>query len=199
MKIETIGGAAIAALILFVTGFLAVFQQDDIASISDINEATWWVLGAGVALSFLKDYQALTVRRGLANVTGSGNVHSPAAVGLLAILLTCLMLSGCGVQRPQIDSISDGIAVTAADVETAAQTVKSLCRNERPGGPCASGALISTATKERLKSRLQSVLDGLSMANRALATDDTLVAQDRLARTEALLAVLRAELTRLQN
>lgn len=199
MKIETLGGAVIAAVILFVTGFLAVFQQDAIASVSDINEATWWVLGGGAALSFLKDYQALTVRRGLANVTGSGNVHSPAWVGIFAMLLACLMLSGCGTQRPQIDSLSDAIVVTAADVETAAQTVKSLCRNERPGGPCAPGALISTNTKERLKSALQSVLDGLSTANVALAAGDSIDAGDRLARTQALLAVLSAELTRLQN
>ena len=123
----------------------------------------------------------------------------PLAAGILATLLACLMLSGCGIQRPQIDSVADGIAVTASDVETTAQTVQRLCRNERPGGPCANGALISTEQKESLKNGLQDVLDGLSMANLALATNDTVGAKDGLARTNAILAVLRAELTRLQN
>lgn len=199
MKIETLGGAAIASVILFVTGFLAVFQQDGIQSVSDISEATWWVLGGGAALSFLKDYQALTVRRALTNVTRTGNLHSPPAVGILAVLLACLMLSGCGIQRPQTDSISDAIAVTAADVETAAQTVKDLCRNTIAGGPCATDALISTATKERLKRQLQDVLDGLRTADQLLAANASNTAQDRLSRTQALLAILSAELARLEN
>ncbi len=199
MKIETIGGAAIAALILFITGFLAVFQQEGIGSVKDIAEGTWWVLLGGAALSFAKDYQALSARRLLANMTGSGNVHSPAAVGILAILLACFALSGCAAQRPQIDSIADGIAVTAADVETAAQTVRSLCRNAQPGGPCAVGALISTRQKESLKNGLQDVLDGLSIANLALAMDDFSGAKTKLARTQAILAVLSAELARMQQ
>lgn len=123
----------------------------------------------------------------------------PLAAGMLATLLACLMLSGCGTPRPQIDSISDAIAVTAADVETAAQTVKSLCRNDRPGGPCAFGAPLSTEQKESLKNGLQDILDGLSLANLAVANGDNAEANSRLARTEAILAVLRAELIRLQN
>lgn len=198
MKIETLGGAAIAALILFVTGFLAVFQQDGVSSVSDISEAVWWILGGGAALSFLKDYQALSTRRLLAKVTG-GKASSPAAVGIIAILLTCFVLSGCGIQRPQVDSISDGIAVTAADVETAAQTVHRMCRNTRPGGPCARGALLSTEQKESLKNGLQDMLDGLSLANLAVATSDYDGARSGLARTQAILAVLSAELARLQN
>jgi len=203
MKIETLGGAVIAALVLFVTGFLAVFQQESVVSARDITEATWWILGGGAALSFLKDYQSLTVRRSLANMTNSGNVHSPGAVGIVAVLLACLMLSSCGylglTPRPEIDSVSDGIAVTAADVETAAQTVKRLCLNTEPGGPCADGATISTEQKESLKNGLQDVLDGLSIANLAVATDDEAAARGRLARTQAILAVLSAELVRLQN
>ncbi|MCH8134809.1 MAG: hypothetical protein IIB77_02385 [Proteobacteria bacterium] len=199
MKIETLGGAAIAAAILFITGFLAVFQQEGIGSVKDIAEGTWWVLLGGAILSFAKDYQALSARRFLARMSGSGNVHSPAAVGILAILLACFALSGCAAQRPQIDSIADGIAVTAADVETAAQTVRSLCRNLDPGGPCAAGALISTTQKESLKNGLQDVLDSLSLANLALAMDDYPGARTKLARTQAILAVLSAELARMQQ
>lgn len=74
MKIETIAGALIAALILFVTGFLALLQQDGVNGAGDISQVAWLVLGGGAVLSFLKDYQALTARRIIANLTGSGNV-----------------------------------------------------------------------------------------------------------------------------
>jgi len=118
---------------------------------------------------------------------------------ILSLLLVFVLLFGCGIQRPPVDSIADGIAVTAADVETTAQMVKSLCRNTVPGGPCADDAMISTGQKESLKNGLQDVLDGLSMANLALAVNDDATARDGLARTQAILAVLRAELTRLSN
>lgn len=132
---------------------------------------------------------------------GTGTAtRSPVVVGILAGLMALLMFSGCNVlQRPQVDSVADAIAVTAADVETTAQTVKRLCGNTRPGGDCARGATLSTDQKESLKNGLQDVLDGLSVANLALATGNAIEAGDSLARTQAILAVLRAELTRLEN
>ncbi len=201
MKIETISGAAIAAIILFITGFMAVFQQDGVTSWRDISEAAWWILAGGAALSFFKDYQALSTRRLLSKMAGviDNTIKSPPLAGILALLLACAMLSGCGIQRPPIDSISDGIVVTAADVETAAQAVKNLCRNTAPGGPCAPDAAISTRTKERLKESLQAILQVLRSADMALAVNDTAKAEDRLARTQALLGIVRAELARLQN
>ncbi len=74
MKIETIGGALIAALILFVTGFMALLQQEGVASWRDISEVAWWILGGGSLLSFLKDFQALSTRRVIAKITGNQNV-----------------------------------------------------------------------------------------------------------------------------
>ncbi len=203
MKIETFVGALIAALIAFLTGAIALLTQDGVADLSDIGQVAWIVLGGGAAITFLKDMQAVWTRQKLANVTGSNNVHSPPTVGIVAMLLACLMLSGCSylgvTPRPDIDSIPDAIAVTAADVESAAQTVKSLCRNEQPGGPCAATAIISTDQKESLKNGLQDVLDGLSLANLAVANGDDAGAQSVLERTQAILAVLSAELARLQN
>lgn len=70
MKIETLSGAAIAAFILFITGFLALLQQDNVNSWRDIGEVSWWILGGGAAVSFLKDYQALSTRRAIAKLTG---------------------------------------------------------------------------------------------------------------------------------
>lgn len=73
MKVETVGGALIAALILFVTGFLAILQLPNIDSWHDITSSAWLVLGGGSVLSFLKDYQALSTRRAIANLTGTGS------------------------------------------------------------------------------------------------------------------------------
>jgi len=69
MKIETIGGALIAALILFVTGFMALLQQAGVEGATDISEVAWYVLGGGAVLSFLKDYQALSTRRVISKLT----------------------------------------------------------------------------------------------------------------------------------
>ncbi len=74
VKVETLAGALIAAVILFVSGFLALLQQDGVNSAGDISQVAWLVLAGGAVLSFLKDYQALTARRLIAKLTGSGNV-----------------------------------------------------------------------------------------------------------------------------
>ena len=126
-------------------------------------------------------------------------MNSPWFIGLAAIAVTTLMLSGCAGQRPKVDSLADAIVVTAADVETAAQTVNNLCRNEKPGGECAPYALISTATKNDLRDRLQKVNDGLRAANRALAADEVIEADDYLARAKSLLEVLEDEIERLDD
>ena len=126
-------------------------------------------------------------------------VNSPPLAGFLAIVLACSMLASCGIQRPQINSISDAIAVTAADIETSAQLVKNLCLNTVPGGPCAPGAILSTEAKESLKTQLVRMLDLLRAADMALSISDNLEAEDRLAQVQALLMILRAELAREQD
>jgi len=67
-NVQTIGGAIIAALILLVTGFIALYQQDGVMSFSDISEGAWVVLAGGAALSFLKDYQAISTRRMIGSI-----------------------------------------------------------------------------------------------------------------------------------
>jgi len=197
MKIENIGGAAFAALNVFLTGTLALFQTDGVSTIGDIPQLAWIILTVGTALGFVKDAQALWTRRQLSRLTPGPMIQSPWLTGILAGLLALSMLSGCVTPRPKIDSIADGIAVTAADIETAAQTVKSLCRNTEPGGPCAADALISTDTKERLKNQLQEMLNALTVANLALSAADTSQAQTKLQQTTALLLILQAELARM--
>lgn len=135
--------------------------------------------------------------------TKSSTLRSPAPVGIVALLFAMLALSGCGalstIERPEIDSIAKGIAVTAADLETAAQTTERLCGHTEPGGPCARGAPISTSTKASIAARIQEGIDALNTANAALAIDDTFEADDQLLRAESILAIIEAELANHEN
>ena len=67
---STVMGAAIAAIISFGTAVLALLTQPEVTSISDIGQIPWLVAGIGALLSFLKDYQALSTRKGIATLTG---------------------------------------------------------------------------------------------------------------------------------
>lgn len=72
MKTENVLGAAIAALIGFLTAMLALLVQDGVNSIGDISQLAWIVAGVGALIAFLKDYQAITTRQVIANITGTG-------------------------------------------------------------------------------------------------------------------------------
>jgi len=73
MNLNTVVGAFIAALILFFTGMLALLQTEGVQSISDISQVAWIVLGVGSLVSFGKDYQAISTRRLVNKITGSGD------------------------------------------------------------------------------------------------------------------------------
>jgi len=112
MKTETILGALIAALILFLTGTLALLQLPETSGIKDINMTAWVVLGIGASISFLKDYQALTTRRLLSNLTPGPSVNSHWLVGILAILVASSMLGSCTGTRAAYKA-ADGLDETA--------------------------------------------------------------------------------------
>jgi len=188
MKSETFIGALIAAVIGFLTAFLALFQQEGVATVSDISEGAWVVLVVGTLLVFFKDMQALSVRRTLTKVTGTGNTYLLPFVAVLAIGAS---LAGCGVQHPKVDSLSDAIVVAAADVETAAGEVQALCGNTAPGGPCAHGSLISTSQKETAKASLQQAQDVIVAANRALVAGDSIDAKNKLDRAASILLIVQ--------
>ena len=69
---ETVLGALIAALIAFFTAVLALLTQDGVTSLGDIGQVPWVVAFVGALISFLKDYQAISTRKLLSRVTGSG-------------------------------------------------------------------------------------------------------------------------------
>lgn len=127
--------------------------------------------------------------------TGNNVIRERGSLLLIALIGVSL-LGGCGTARPQVDSVSDAIIVTATDIEIAASQVRELCGNTEPGGPCLPGALISTDTKNRLKDQLQSGLDAVSLANRSLAANNAAEAGTKLDQAEAILRVIQAELAR---
>lgn len=73
MNVNTITGALIAAVITGLTAALALLQGEGVTQLSDISQIQWVVLGIGVALAFFKDYQAISTRRLVNKVTGTGD------------------------------------------------------------------------------------------------------------------------------
>ena len=70
MKADTIGGASIAALILLVSNVVTLFTNNPELTFSAIDQATWVVMIGGALVAFLKDYQAVSTRRVISNITG---------------------------------------------------------------------------------------------------------------------------------
>ncbi len=188
---ETVTGALIAALIGFVTGFIALFQMEGVTSWRDIAEASWWVLAGGAVLSFLKDYQALATRRMIGKMRGNAMIWA-------VLVLPLIMLPGC-VTRPTVDSIEDAIAVTSVEIVALSGTVQTLCGNTVTDGECRADAVITTKTKARLKAHLQRGVDALGLAKRMLVEGDIQNAQDQLALANSILKFLQTEVRRLQN
>lgn len=72
MKMQTIGGAVVAALILFVSSIVTLFTHDPELTFDAISQATWVSVVGGTLVAFLKDYQAVSTRRVIGKVTGTG-------------------------------------------------------------------------------------------------------------------------------
>ncbi len=72
-KLNTILGASVAALILFLTRMLALLQTPGVESVGDIGQIAWVVLAVGALISFLKDFQSISTRRLINKVTGTGD------------------------------------------------------------------------------------------------------------------------------
>lgn len=70
---NTLIGAAIAAAILFGSSMVTLFTSNPDLTFADLSTATWVSLLGGAAVAFLKDYQALTTRRLVNKVTGTGD------------------------------------------------------------------------------------------------------------------------------
>lgn len=73
MNVNTLVGALIAALILFGSSVVTLFTSNPDLTFAQLTTATWVSLAGGAAVAFLKDYQALSTRRLVNKVSGSGD------------------------------------------------------------------------------------------------------------------------------
>ncbi len=70
---NTIVGAFIATVIAILTGALAMLSGDSITALSDISQLQWVILLIGGAITFFKDFQAISARRLVNKLTNSGD------------------------------------------------------------------------------------------------------------------------------
>lgn len=63
MNVNTVVGALIAAAILFISSMTTPFMENPDLTLADVKQSTWIVVAGGAVVAFLKDYQAVTVRR----------------------------------------------------------------------------------------------------------------------------------------
>jgi len=70
---NTIVGAFVATIIAILTAALALLSGPDITSLSDITPLQWTILVIGGAITFFKDFQAISARRLVNKVTGTGD------------------------------------------------------------------------------------------------------------------------------
>lgn len=73
MKMTTVGGALVAALILFISSIVTLFVNDPELTFGAISQATWVSVVGGALVAFLKDYQAVSTRRVIGKLTGNGD------------------------------------------------------------------------------------------------------------------------------
>ena len=68
---NTIIGACIAAMILFMSSMVTLFTNDPTLEFDQISTAVWVSILGGAAIAFLKDYQSITARRFISRATRS--------------------------------------------------------------------------------------------------------------------------------
>ena len=73
MSVNTLIGALIAALILFGTNLMTLFAENPELTFADIKTSAWVSIIVGALVAFLKDYQAISTRRLVNKVTGTGD------------------------------------------------------------------------------------------------------------------------------
>ena len=73
MKINTWSGAILAGIINGATALGVLFADNQELEFSDISTAAWVTLGTGVVVQLAKDFQALSTRRLVNKLTGTGD------------------------------------------------------------------------------------------------------------------------------
>lgn len=70
---NSILGAVSATIIALLTAALVLLTGEGVTSLSDITSIQWIILAVGGAITFFKDLQAISARRLINKVTGSGD------------------------------------------------------------------------------------------------------------------------------
>ena len=70
---NTVIGAAVAALILFISSLVTLFTNNPELTFGQITTATWVSIVGGAAAAFLKDFQAISARRLVNKLTKTGD------------------------------------------------------------------------------------------------------------------------------
>jgi hypothetical protein len=70
---NTIVGALVAMIIAMLTAALALMSGEEVTQLSDISTLQWTILIIGGLITFFKDFQAITTRRLVNKVTGTGD------------------------------------------------------------------------------------------------------------------------------
>lgn len=70
---NTIVGAFVATVIAILTASLALLSGEGVTSLGDISQLQWVILVVGGAITFFKDFQAISARRLVNKVTGTGD------------------------------------------------------------------------------------------------------------------------------
>lgn len=73
MKINTWSGAIFAGIINGATALGVLFADNPDLEFSDIRTAAWVGLATGIIIQVAKDFQALTTRRAINKITGTGD------------------------------------------------------------------------------------------------------------------------------
>ena len=72
-NLNTIIGALIAAIILFVSSITTLFMENPELTFGAIKQSAWVSIVGGAIVVFLKDYQAISTRRLVNKVTKTGD------------------------------------------------------------------------------------------------------------------------------
>ena len=73
MSINSLIGALIAALILFISSITTLFVENPELTFGMIKQSSWVSIVGGAIVAFLKDYQAISTRRLVNRFTRSGD------------------------------------------------------------------------------------------------------------------------------
>ena len=70
MNKDTVLGALIAALILFISSLVTLAVENPDMTLGALKQSTWISIGGGALVAFLKDYQAISTRKLMGKMTG---------------------------------------------------------------------------------------------------------------------------------